>query len=113
VSLQAWTYLLVAIVAEVIATSALKASAAFTRPVPSAIVVVGYGVAFYFLARALETVPVGIAYAIWSGVGIVLITLIAWLLYGQALDLAAVIGLALIVGGVVVLNLFSKTVVTH
>ena len=112
-SLQSWAYLLVAIVAEVVATSALKASAAFTRSVPSAIVVVGYGVAFYFLARALETVPVGIAYAIWSGIGIVLITLIAWLLYGQALDLAAVVGLALIVGGVVVLNLFSKTVVTH
>ena len=69
--------------------------------------------AFYFLSRALETVPVGIAYAIWSGVGIVLITLIAWLLYGQALDLAAIVGLALIVAGVVVLNLFSKTVVTH
>ena len=112
-SLQSWAYLLVAIVAEVVATSALKASAAFTRPGPSAVVIAGYGVAFYFLARALETVPVGIAYAVWSGIGIVLITLIAWLLYGQALDLAAVVGLALIVGGVVVLNLFSKTVVTH
>jgi small multidrug resistance pump len=112
-SLQSWIYLLVAIVAEVIATSALKASAGFTRSVPSTIVVVGYGVAFYFLARALETVPVGVAYAIWSGVGIVLITVIAWLVYGQALDLAAIVGLALIIAGVVVLNLFSKTVVVH
>jgi multidrug transporter EmrE-like cation transporter len=75
--------------------------------------VVGYGVAFYCLARALETVPVGVTYAVWSGVGIVLITLIAWLVYGQALDLAAIVGLGLIVAGVVVLNLFSKTVVTH
>ncbi len=111
-SLQAWAYLLIAIVAEVVATSALKASAAFTRTVPSVVVVVGYGVAFYFLSRALDTVPVGVAYAVWSGVGIVLITLIAWLVYGQALDVAAIVGLALIVAGVVVLNLFSKTVVT-
>lgn len=112
-SLQAWAYLLVAIVAEVVATSALKATAAFTRPGPSVVVVVGYGVAFYFLSRALETVPVGVTYALWSGIGIVLITLIAWLVYGQALDMAAIVGLALIVAGVVVLNLFSKTVVTH
>jgi small multidrug resistance pump len=112
-SLQAWLYLLIAIVAEVVATSALKATAAFTRPGPSVVVIVGYGVAFYFLSRALETVPVGVTYAVWSGVGIVLITLIAWLVYGQALDLAAIVGLALIVAGVVVLNLFSKTVVTH
>ena len=112
-SLQSWLYLLVAIVAEVIATSALKASATFTRPWPSALVIAGYGVAFYFLSRALETVPVGIAYAIWSGVGILLITVIAWLVYGQALDLPALVGLALIVAGVVVLNLFSKTVVAH
>ncbi|HET7204510.1 MAG TPA: multidrug efflux SMR transporter [Steroidobacteraceae bacterium] len=111
--MQAWAYLLVAIVAEVVATSALKAAAAFTRAGPSVVVIVGYGVAFYFLSRALETVPVGVAYAVWSGVGIVLITLIAWLVYGQALDLAALTGLALIVAGVVVLNLFSKTVVTH
>ena len=112
-SLQAWLYLLIAIVAEVVATSALKATAAFTRPGPAVVVIVGYGVAFYFLSRALETVPVGVTYAVWSGVGIVLITLIAWLVYGQALDLAAIVGLALIVAGVVVLNLFSKTVVTH
>jgi small multidrug resistance pump len=112
-SLQSWAYLLIAIVAEVVATSALKASASFTRTGPSTIVVVGYGVAFYFLARALETVPVGIAYAIWSGIGILLITVIGWVVFGQALDAAAIIGLALIVAGVVVLNVFSKTVVAH
>jgi small multidrug resistance pump len=110
VPLQSWLYLTVAIVAEVIATSALKATASFTRPGPSIVVAVGYGVAFYFLARTLEVIPVGITYAVWSGVGIVLITLIAWLVYGQTLDLAAIVGLALIVAGVVVLNLFSKSV---
>jgi small multidrug resistance pump len=110
VTLQAWTYLAVAIVAEVVATSALKASETFTRPGPSAVVIIGYGIAFYFLARTLDVMPVGITYAVWSGVGIVLITLIAWLIYGQALDLAAIVGLTLIVAGVLVLNLFSKSV---
>jgi small multidrug resistance pump len=109
---RAWIYLGIAIVAEVIATSALKAAAGFTRPGPSAIVVVGYGIAFYFLSLTLQTIPVGVTYAIWSGVGIVLITLVAWLMYGQALDAAAVLGLALITAGVIVLNVFSR-VVTH
>jgi small multidrug resistance pump len=109
-SLQHWLYLVVAIIAEVIATTALKASEEFTRPGPSAVVVVGYGVAFYFLAKTLQVIPVGITYAIWSGVGVLLITLIAWLVYGQSLDLAAIVGLALIVAGVLVLNLFSKSV---
>lgn len=108
--LQSWIWLAIAIVAEVIATSALKASASFTRLVPSVVVIAGYCVAFYFLARALEFIPVGIAYAIWSGVGIVLIALIAWLLYGQTLDLPALVGLALIVAGIAVLNLYSKSV---
>ncbi|MGI9247144.1 MAG: DMT family transporter [Steroidobacteraceae bacterium] len=108
--IQAWTFLLIAIVAEVIATSALKASAAFTRPGPSAVVIVGYGIAFYFLARTLDVMPVGITYAVWSGVGIVLITLLAWIVYGQSLDVPAIVGLALIVAGVLVLNLFSKVV---
>jgi small multidrug resistance pump len=108
---RAWVYLAIAIVAEVIGTSALKASMGFTRPWPTAIVMVGYGVAFYFLSLTLQTLPVGVTYAIWSGVGIVLISLFAWLVYGQALDLAAVIGLALIIAGVVVLNVFSKTLV--
>lgn len=97
-----------AIVAEVIGTTALKASESFTRLVPSLIVVVGYGVAFYCLSVVLKSVPVGIAYAIWSGLGIVLITAVAWLLYGQRIDLAGLIGMGLIIAGVVVLNVFSK-----
>jgi small multidrug resistance pump len=106
---RAWAYLAIAIIAEVIGTSALKASMGFTRPGPTAVVVVGYGVAFYFLSLTLQTLPVGVTYAIWSGVGIVLISLFAWLAYGQTLDLPAVIGLTLIIAGVVVLNLFSRT----
>ena len=106
---RAWVYLAIAIIAEVIGTSALKASMGFTRPGPTAVVVVGYGVAFYFLSLTLQTLPVGVTYAIWSGVGIVLIALFAWLAYGQTLDLPAVIGLTLIIAGVVVLNLFSRT----
>jgi multidrug transporter EmrE-like cation transporter len=97
-----------AIVAEVIGTTALKASDNFTRLVPSLIVVVGYGVAFYCLSLVLKSVPVGIAYAVWSGLGIVLITAVAWLLYGQRIDLAGLIGMGLIIAGVVVLNVFSK-----
>jgi small multidrug resistance pump len=109
---RAWIYLSIAILAEVVATSALKASLGFTRAGPSAVVIIGYGIAFYCLSLALQSMPVGVAYAIWSGVGIVLITLFAWLVHGQALDLPAIIGLALIVGGVVVLNAFSR-VVSH
>jgi small multidrug resistance pump len=110
---RAWLLLAVAILAEVVATSALKATLGFTRPVPSAIVVVGYGIAFYCLSLALYTLPVGVTYAVWSGVGMVLITLIAWLVYGQALDAAAIVGLALILAGVLVLNLCSRTVLPH
>jgi multidrug transporter EmrE-like cation transporter len=106
--LNAWMMLGLAIVAEVIGTTALKASESFTRLVPSLIVVVGYGVAFYCLSLVLKSVPVGIAYAIWSGLGIVLITAVAWLLYGQRIDLAGLIGMGLIIAGVVVLNVFSK-----
>jgi len=106
---RVWAYLAIAIIAEVIGTSALKASMGFTRPGPTAVVVVGYGVAFYFLSLTLQTLPVGVTYAIWSGAGIVLISLFAWLAYGQTLDLPAVIGLTLIIAGVVVLNLFSRT----
>jgi small multidrug resistance pump len=106
---RAWAYLAIAILAEVIGTSALKASMGFTRAGPTAVVVVGYGVAFYFLSLTLQTLPVGVTYAIWSGAGIVLISLFAWLAYGQTLDLAALIGLTLIIAGVVVLNLFSRT----
>ena len=105
-------YLGIAIVGEVIATSFLRASAGFTQLVPSLIVVVGYGITFYFFSLALQTIPVGIGYAIWSGVGIVLISLAAYLMYGQTLDLPAMIGMGLILAGVLVINLFSNSA-TH
>ena len=103
-------YLAVAIIAEVIATSALKASDEFSKLVPSVIVVVGYGVAFYCLSMVLKTIPVGVAYAVWSGLGIVLISIVGLVMFGQKLDLAAIVGMVLIVSGVVVMNVFSKTV---
>jgi small multidrug resistance pump len=106
-----WFFLSIAIVSEVIATSALKSSNGFTQLWPSLVVIAGYGVAFFFLSLALHTIPVGVAYAIWSGAGIVLITLVAWLVLGQSLDVPAILGLALIVAGVIVLNVFSKTTV--
>ncbi len=105
-----WLFLSLAIAAEVVATSALKASDGFTRLWPAVLVVVGYGAAFFFLALTLRTIPIGIAYAIWSGVGVVLITLVAWLLFGQRLDAPALLGMALIVAGVVVMNVYSKAV---
>jgi len=104
-----YLHLAIAIVAEVIATSALKASEGFSRLGPSLVVVAGYGTAFYFLSLTLRTIPVGIAYAIWSGAGIVLIAAAGWVFYRQALDLPAIIGLALIIAGALVVNLFSKT----
>lgn len=107
---MAYLYLAIAILAEVVATSLLKLSDGFTRPLPTAAMALGYGVAFYFLSLTLRTVPTGIAYAIWSGVGVVLIATIAWLFQGQKLDPAAMIGMAMIVGGVVVMNLFSSSV---
>jgi small multidrug resistance pump len=107
----AYAYLAVAIVAEVIATTALRAADGFTQLWPSAISVAGYIIAFYFLSLTLRTMPVGIAYAIWSGVGIVLISLAGWLIYRQLLDLPAIVGMALIMAGVIVINLFSKTAV--
>lgn len=104
-----YLYLAIAILAEVIGTSALKASEGFTRLLPSLIVLIGYGVAFYFLALALRVIPVGVAYAVWSGVGIALITLIGWLVFKQTLDAPALVGIALIVAGVVVIQVFSRT----
>lgn len=101
-------HLAIAIVAEVAATSALKASEEFARWLPSLIVVVGYGIAFYFLTLALRSIPVGIAYAVWSGLGIVLVTLVGILLYKQVPEVPALLGIALIVAGVVVINVFSK-----
>lgn len=104
-----WFLLGLAIVAEVIGTSALKTSEGFSKLWPSVVVVVSYGAAFYLLALTLRTIPVGIAYAVWSGVGVVLIALIGWIVFGQKLDAAGVLGMALIVTGVLVLNLLSKT----
>jgi len=104
-----WIYLAIAIVAEVMGTSFLKASAGFTKPLPSLAVVAGYGLAFFFLSRTLVTIPVGVAYAVWSGAGVTLVAAIGWLFMGQKLDLAAIVGMGLIVAGVVVLNLFSKS----
>lgn len=103
-------YLAISIIAEVIATSALKAADGFTNPIPSVIVVVGYAIAFYFLSITLRSMPVGIVYAIWSGVGVVLISLAGWLLYRQTIDVPAIIGLVLIVSGVIVINLFSSSI---
>ncbi|GGY63931.1 multidrug efflux SMR transporter [Pseudoduganella sp. SL102] len=104
-----WLYLAIAIVAEVIATSALKASEGFTRTIPSILVVIGYGVAFYMLSLTLRTIPMGVVYAIWSGAGIVLITLVGYFLFQQRLDLPALVGIGLIVAGVLVMQLFSKS----
>lgn len=106
--MTAWLLLGLAIVAEVVGTSALKASEGFTRLGPSVVVVLGYAVAFYCLSLVLKTLPVGITYAIWSGLGIVLITLVAYVLYGQKIDLPGLLGMGLILSGVVVLNVFSK-----
>jgi small multidrug resistance pump len=102
-------FLAIAIVSETIATSALKSSEGFSRLWPSVVVVAGYCAAFYFLSLTLRTIPVGVAYAIWSGVGVVLIALAGWLIHGQRLDAPALIGMALIVAGVVVMNVFSTT----
>ena len=107
--MKPWLLLRAAIVAEVVATSALKASDGFTRPGPTALVVAGYGLAFWWLSITLRSIPVGIAYAAWSGLGMVLIALAGWWLYGQRLDAAALAGMALIVAGVLVMNLFSTT----
>ena len=108
--MMSWTYLLVAIVAEVIATSALKASDGFSRLWPSVITVVGYCIAFYCLSLTLRHMPVGVAYAVWSGLGVVLITAVSWIMFGQKLDAAALLGMGLIVAGVIVMNVFSKSV---
>ncbi|MFO7908992.1 multidrug efflux SMR transporter [Vreelandella aquamarina] len=101
-------YLVLAVVAEVVATSALKASDGFTRLWPSLLVVFGYGLAFYLLGLALRVLPVGMAYAIWAGLGIVLVTLVGMVVFGERPDLPGVLGLGLIVSGVVVLQVFSK-----
>lgn len=104
-----WIYLAIAIVSEVIATSSLKTAEGFTRWVPSLLVIIGYASSFYFLSLTLRTIPLGVAYAIWSGVGVALVTLIGWTIYHQSLNIAAIIGITLIISGVIVLMLFSRT----
>ncbi len=104
-----YAVLVLAIVFEVLGTSAMQAAQHFTKLVPTLIMVVCYAIAFYFLSYTLRVIPVGIAYAIWSGLGIVLISLVGYFVFGQKLDLAAILGLGLIIGGVVVLNVFSKS----
>lgn len=110
--MKAWIFLSIAILSEVIATSFLKESNEFSRLWPSFIVIAGYMTAFYFLSLVLKTIPVGVVYAIWSGVGIALIALVAWVAFGQSLDVPAIIGVVLIITGVLVISLFSNTV-TH
>jgi small multidrug resistance pump len=104
-------FLFVAVVFEVIATSMLKATDGFTRLWPSLITIVGYALAFYFLSLTVRTIPVGIVYALWCGIGIVLVTLVGWVVLKQPLDAAALAGMGLILAGVVTINLFSKTVI--
>lgn len=106
---MSWLYLTIAIVTEVIGTSALKAADGFTKLVPSLVVATAYAASFYFLSLTLKVIPVGIAYAVWSGVGIVLIAIVGWLLFGQTIDRFGVLGIALIGAGVIVLNTLSKT----
>jgi multidrug transporter EmrE-like cation transporter len=103
-----WIYLAAAILSEVVGTSALAPSQGFTKPVPAVIVLVSYGAAFYLLAQTLHTIPVAVAYAVWSGVGVALITLIAWALFGQRLDAFALLGIAMIVAGVLVIHTLSN-----
>lgn len=108
---MAYLYLLIAVVAEVIATSALNASKGFTQPIPSTITCIGYLIAIYFLALTMKSIPMGITYALWSGAGIVFISTIGWVVFKQQLDTAAMIGLAFILFGIVIINIFSNS--TH
>jgi len=106
----AYLYLAIAIVAEVIATSALKASAEFTKLYPSLIVIIGYCIAFYFMTLVLRTIPIGVTYAVWSGLGIVLVAIVGVVLYKQIPDIPAIIGMGLIISGVLVIHIFSESV---
>ncbi|MFW2160968.1 DMT family transporter [Acinetobacter beijerinckii] len=108
---MSYLFLTIAIIAEVIATSALKASQGFSVLIPSIITILGYAVALFFLSLTLKTIPVGIAYATWSGAGIVLISTVGWIFFKQHLDLAAIIGLGLMLAGIIVINVFSNS--TH
>ena len=108
--MKAVLFLFVAIIFEIIGTSVLKLSEQFTKVIPSIISIIAYITAFYFLSLTLKTIPVGIAYAIWSGVGIVLISVIGLVYFKQSLDLPAILGLGLIIAGVIIINIFSKSV---
>lgn len=108
--MKPWLMLAIAICAEVIATTSLKYADGFTKPWPTLAVAVGYGVSFFLLSLILKTIPVSITYAVWSGLGVALVTLLGWLWLGQKLDAGALVGIGLIVAGVVVINVFSKTV---
>lgn len=105
-----WLAITIAIIFEVMATTALKASNEFTRLLPSVLVIVGYLTAFYFMTLSMRVLPVGIMYAIWSGIGIVLISILGWVFYRQALDIPAIIGMGLIIAGVIVINVFSNSI---
>jgi small multidrug resistance pump len=111
VKVNHWLALAIAIAAEVIATSAMKASNEFTHLVPTLIAIAGYCTAFYFMTISMRVLPIGIMYAIWSGMGIVLISIVGWLVYKQNLDMPAIIGMVLIIAGAVIINVFSKSVV--
>ena len=104
-----WLILFIAIAAEVVATSALKASDGFSKLGPSLLVVGSYALAFYCLSLTLKTIPIGMAYAIWSGAGIVLISAVGWVFYGQKLDAPALVGMGLIIAGVLVIQLLSQS----
>ena len=105
-----WIFLGLAIISEVVATTSLKSTEGFTKLIPSIIVVIGYTAAFYFVSLTLDTLPVGVVYAIWSGVGIALVAIISVIVLDQKLDAGAVVGMGLIIAGVVVMRVFSKTV---
>ena len=106
----AYIYLAIAICSEVVATVSMKAVKGLNTPIPLLLMIVGYGVAFWMLTLVVRTVPVGVAYAVWAGLGIVMVSVAALFIYGQKLDVPAMLGMALIVLGVVVIQLFSKTV---
>lgn len=108
---MAFLYLLIAILAEVIATSAMKASDGFSQLLPSGITILGYAFAIYFLSLTMKSIPIGITYALWSGAGIILVSLVGFFYYKQHLDVAAVIGLVFMIAGIMIINLFSKS--TH
>lgn len=107
---MAWLILSFAIFAEVVATTAMKYTEGFSKPIPTIVTLVGYGLSFFALSKILDQIPLAIAYAVWSGAGISLVGFIAWFWFGQKLDTGALIGIGLIIAGVVVINLFSQSI---